>query len=77
MNKQTKLPKSIIMMIEKGNLVSAIKNLSADENISMDEAKQRIDDYEEQLKIKQLQQQEKIATKQAKKKSSLFAKLWK
>ncbi len=77
MNKQTKLPKSIIMMIEKGNLVSAIKNLSADENISMDEAKQRIDDYEEQLKIKQLQQQEKIANKQVKKKNSLFAKIWK
>ncbi len=72
--KDKQLPKYIIMMVEKGNLVSAIKNLSADENISMDEAKQRIDAYEEALKAKQQQQQEKIAKKQGKKASffSLF-----
>ena len=41
----TKLPKDVIMMVEKNNLVMAIKTLAADENISMDAAKPRIDDY--------------------------------
>ncbi|MGP9543677.1 hypothetical protein ACT3QR_01565 [Psychrobacter sp. AOP7-B1-25] len=60
----TKLPKDVIMMIEKNNLVMAIKTLSADENISMDEAKSRIDAYETQLKVKQQQKLNTIASKQ-------------
>ncbi|BBI68254.1 hypothetical protein PKHYL_24450 [Psychrobacter sp. KH172YL61] len=43
------------MMVEKNNLVMAIKTLAADENISMDEAKTRIDAYETALKVKQQQ----------------------
>lgn len=60
----TKLPKAVIMMIEKNNLVMAIKTLAADENISMDEAKLRIDAYETKLKIEQQQKLNKIANKQ-------------
>ena len=60
----TKLPKDIIMMIEKNNLVMAIKTLAADENISMDEAKNRIDAYETALKVKQQQKLNTIASKQ-------------
>ncbi|MBH0096585.1 hypothetical protein I6E61_09335 [Psychrobacter sp. NZS113] len=60
----TKLPKAIIIMIEKNNLVMAIKTLAADENISMDEAKVRIDAYETQLKVKQQQKLNTIANKQ-------------
>ncbi len=60
----TKLPKDVIMMVEKNNLVMAIKNLAADENISMDEAKSRIDAYETQLKVKQQQKLNTIASKQ-------------
>ena len=48
-----KLPKAVMMMVEKGNLVQAIKTLAADENISMDAAKSRIDAYELALKNKQ------------------------
>lgn len=59
-----KLPKSIILMIEKNNLVLAIKTLAADENISMDEAKVRIDAYETALKVKQQQKLNTIANKQ-------------
>lgn len=59
-----KLPREIIMMIEKNNLVMAIKTLAADENISMDEAKVRIDAYETQLKVKQQQKLNTIASKQ-------------
>lgn len=59
-----KLPKAIIMMIEKNNLVMAIKTLAADENISMDEAKMRIDAYETQLKVQQQQKLNTIANKQ-------------
>lgn len=66
-DKTKKLPKHIQMMVEKGNLVSAIKNLSSEENISMDEAKSRIDDYEEQVKAERHKKQEIIAQKQAKK----------
>ncbi|MBE0441267.1 MULTISPECIES: hypothetical protein [unclassified Psychrobacter] len=40
----SKLPKAVIMMIEKNNIVMAIKTLAEDENISMDEAKVRIDE---------------------------------
>ena len=60
----TKLPKAIIIMIEKNNLVMAIKTLAADENISMDEAKVRIDAYETKLKIEQQQKLNTIANKQ-------------
>ncbi|MBH0085324.1 hypothetical protein I6E84_03715 [Psychrobacter sp. SCQQ22] len=60
----TKLPKDITIMIEKNNLVMAIKTLASDENISMDEAKVRIDAYEMQLKVKQQQKLNTIANKQ-------------
>ena len=60
----TKLPKDITIMIEKNNLVMAIKTLASDENISMDEAKVRIDAYETQLKVKQQQKLNTIANKQ-------------
>lgn len=59
-----KLPKAVIMMIEKNNLVMAIKTLAADENISMDEAKLRIDAYETKLKVEQQQKLNTIASKQ-------------
>lgn len=59
-----KLPKIVIMMIEKNNMVMAIKTLAADENISMDAAKERIDAYEICLKIKQQQKLVTIANKQ-------------
>ncbi|MDN5898319.1 MAG: hypothetical protein L0H35_06635 [Psychrobacter sp.] len=59
-----KLPKAIIMMIEKNNLAMAIKTLAADENISMDDAKVRIDAYETELKVKQQQKLNTIASKQ-------------
>ena len=59
-----KLPKDVIMMVEKNNLVMAIKTLAQDENISMDEAKVRIDAYETALKVKQQQKLNTIANKQ-------------
>ena len=59
-----KLPKAVMMMVEKGNLVQAIKTLAADENISMDAAKSRIDAYELALKNKQQQTLITIANKQ-------------
>ena len=59
-----KLPKTVMMMVEKGNLVQAIKTLAADENISMDAAKSRIDAYELALKNKQQQSITTIANKQ-------------
>lgn len=59
-----KLPKAVIMMIEKNNLVMAIKTLAKDENISMEAAKERIDAYETNLKIKQQQKLSTIANKQ-------------
>ncbi len=59
-----KLPKAVIMMIEKNNLVMAIKTLAADEKISMDAAKARIDAYEAELKMKQQQKLTTIANKQ-------------
>lgn len=59
-----KLPKAVMMMVEKGNLVQAIKTLAADESISMDAAKSRIDVYELALKNKQQQTLNTIANKQ-------------
>ncbi|MGO2672582.1 MAG: hypothetical protein ACTH88_05730 [Psychrobacter celer] len=58
------MPKDVIMMVEKNNLVMAIKTLAQDENISMDEAKVRIDAYETALKVKQQQKLNTIANKQ-------------
>lgn len=59
-----KLPKSVVMMVEKGNLVMAIKTLAADEGISMDAAKARIDEYEAAIKTKQQQALTTIASNQ-------------
>lgn len=59
-----KLPRAVIMMIEKNNLVMAIKTLAAEEKISMEEAKARIDAYETKLKVKQQQKLTIIANKQ-------------
>lgn len=59
-----KLSKSVIMMIEKGNIVMAIKTLAEDEKISLDAAKKRIDVYETEFKVKQQQQLTAIANKQ-------------
>jgi hypothetical protein len=61
---KVKLPKAVMIMVEKGNLVMAIKTLAADENISMDDAKSRIDAYELALKIQQQQKLNSIANKQ-------------
>ena len=59
-----KLPKSVVIMVEKGNLVMAIKTLAADESITMDAAKARIDEYEDAIKAKQQQKLTTIANKQ-------------
>lgn len=61
---KVKLPKAIIMMVEKGNIVMAIKTLAEEENISLDAAKERIDAYEAEFKVKQQQQLTAIANKQ-------------
>lgn len=52
------------MMIEKNNLVMAIKTLAEDKNISMEEAKVQIDAYETTLKVKQQQNLNTIANNQ-------------
>ena len=59
-----KLPKSVVIMVEKGNLVMAIKTLAADESITMAAAKARIDEYEDAIKAKQQQKLTTIANKQ-------------
>ena len=61
---KVKLPKTVMMMVEKGNIVMAITTLAADENISMDAAKSRIDAYELALKSQQQQKLNSIANKQ-------------
>ena len=61
---KVKLPKTVMMMVEKGNIVMAITTLSAEENISMDAAKSRIDAYELALKSQQQQKLNSIANKQ-------------
>lgn len=61
---KAKLPKTVMMMVEKGNIVMAITTLAADENISMDAAKSRIDAYELALKSQQQQKLNSIANKQ-------------
>ena len=60
----SKLPRAIAQMVEKNNLVMAIKTLAESENISMDAAKARIDDYEMTLKAKQQRKLTSIASKQ-------------
>ena len=59
-----KLSKEVIMMIEKNNLVMAIKTLAEDKNISIEEAKVQIDAYETTLKVKQQQNLNTIANNQ-------------
>ncbi len=54
-------------MVEKNNLVMAIKSLSEEQNISMGEAKAQIDDYEQSLKQQQTKKVEAISQKQQKK----------
>lgn len=71
----TKLPKHIAQLVEKNNLVMAIKSLAEEQGISMGEAKVIIDDYEESLKDKQSQKVAAIAAKQEKKQSSALARL--
>ena len=61
---KVKLPKTVMMMVEKGNIVMAITTLAAEENISMDAAKSRIDAYELALKSQQQQKLNSIANKQ-------------
>ena len=62
-----KLPKHIAQMVEKNNLVLAIKSLSEEQNISMGEAKELIDEYEQTLKQQQNKKVEAISQKQQKK----------
>ncbi|WP_169391796.1 MULTISPECIES: hypothetical protein [Psychrobacter] len=59
-----KLPKAVIMMIEKNNLVMAIKTLAQEENISLEDAKARVDAYEDALQEKQELNLAKIANRQ-------------
>lgn len=66
-NTSYKLPKHIAQMVEKNNLVLAIKTLSEEQNISMGEAKDLIDSYEESLKQQQNKKVEAINQKQQKK----------
>lgn len=66
-NVSNKLPKYIAQMVEKNNLVLAIKSLSEEQNISMNEAKDLIDDYEQSLKQQQNKKVEAISQKQQKK----------
>lgn len=71
MPKQTpQLPRDIAKMVEKNNLVLAIKTLVEQENISFDDAKNRIDDYEKTLKEQHQAQQTQIIQKQNKKKTN-------
>lgn len=65
-NMSNKLPKHIAQMVEKNNLVLAIKSLSEEQNISMNEAKNLIDDYEQSLKQQQIKKVEAISHKQNK-----------
>lgn len=59
-----KLPKAVIMMIEKNNLVMAIKTLAQEENISLDAAKARVDAYEAALQEQQELSLARIANRQ-------------
>ena len=69
-NASNKLPKHIAQMVEKNNLVMAIKTLSEEQNISMGEAKEVIDSYELDLKQQQTKKVEAITKKQQKKKGT-------
>lgn len=61
---QKPLPKLIAQMVEKNNLVLAIKTLAEQDGISMAEAKERIDTYEAKLKAEQAQKQQRIRSSQ-------------
>ena len=65
-NMSNKLPKHIAQMVEKNNLVLAIKSMSEEQNISMSEAKDLIDDYEQSIKQQQNKKVEAISQKQNK-----------
>ena len=67
MTMSNKLPKHIAQMVEKNNLVLAIKSLSEEQSISMGEAKELIDEYEQALKQQQNKKVEAISQKQQKK----------
>lgn len=67
MTMSNKLPKHIAQMVEKNNLVLAIKSLSEEQSISMGEAKELIDEYEQTLKQQQNKKVEAISQKQQKK----------
>lgn len=69
-NVSNKLPKHIAQMVEKNNLVLAIKSLSEEQSISMGEAKEIIDGYELQLKQQQAKKVAAISNKQQKKKGT-------
>lgn len=58
------LPKHIIEMVNKGNLVNAIKALSDERGISMGDAKDQIDAYESSLQTKRQHNVDTIASKQ-------------
>lgn len=58
---QKPLPKPIAQMVQKNNLVLAIKTLAEQEDISMAAAKTRIDAYEAKLKEEQIKQQQRIS----------------
>lgn len=59
-----KLPKAVIMMVEKNNLVMAIKTLAQEKNISLEVAKARVDAYEAALQDQQELSLAKIANRQ-------------
>lgn len=64
MSSLKKLPNHIAMMVEKNNLVMAIKTLADEQNLSMDAAKAQIDAYEDSLKQQQQRRQSTICAKQ-------------
>lgn len=59
-----KLPKHVAQLVEKNNLVAAMKELVAEQNISMSDAKAQIDEYEALLKQQQEKKVQAIAKKQ-------------
>ncbi|WP_019671960.1 hypothetical protein [Psychrobacter lutiphocae] len=61
-----KLPKHIAQMVEKNNLVLAIKELASEQGISMGDAKVQIDAYEAKLKQQHAKKTQAIVKKQNK-----------
>lgn len=70
----TKLPKHIAQMVEKNNLVMAIKTLSEEQGIGMGEAKVIIDEHEQKLKQQQDKNVAAISAKQNKKQPMAVSK---